>query len=351
MENDDTLGDDIVLETAPLGAQWPTLDPFLFCAHHNDAYPRGNGNLGPAASLDGRALGSDFAGLDGWNMYHGSHVPGFPQHPHRGFETVTYVRSGTIDHADSMGAAARFGVGDTQWLTAGSGIVHSEMFPMLSETSSNPLELFQIWLNLPTANKMVDPYFTMLWAEQLPIVHSAGATITVITGEHSGHKPPTPPNSWAANDDAEVAIWHVRLQQGGSATLPPTTSALTKRVVYCFDGGAVAVGPREIPSGNCAVVQSDVVCELRASDGPSECLVLQGRPIGEPIARYGPFVMNTKAEIQRAFDDYQRTSFGGWPWPSDDPTHGDRTIGRFARHPDGFVDEVTNLASAPTISK
>ena len=144
---------DPVRQTLELGAQWPTIDPFLFCAHHDDAYPAGNEQMGPAASLEGRDLGMDFAGRDGWRMYHGREVPGFPPHPHRGFETVTYVRKGFIDHADSLGAAARFGRGDVQWLTAGGGIQHSEMFPLLEREDPNPLELFQIWLNLPAVRQ------------------------------------------------------------------------------------------------------------------------------------------------------------------------------------------------------
>ena len=157
-----------ILEVAPLGFPWATLDPFLFCVHHDDAYPKGNELMGPDASLEGRALGQDFAGIDGWRMYHGDVVPGFPQHPHRGFETVTIARKGLIDHSDSLGATARFGRGDVQWLTAGGGIVHSEMFPLLDKSGPNPVELFQIWLNLPKADKMTDPYFTMLWADQIP---------------------------------------------------------------------------------------------------------------------------------------------------------------------------------------
>src|SRR3954454_19128777 len=156
-----SMADSDILAVVPLGFQWPTLDPFLFCVHHDDAYPAGNDKLGPVASLAGREIGMDFAGKDGWRMYHGDVVPGFPQHPHRGFETVTIVRRGLIDHSDSMGAAARYGRGDVQWLTAGKGIVHSEMFPLLDKGRGNPLELFQIWLNLPKASKMVNPYFSM----------------------------------------------------------------------------------------------------------------------------------------------------------------------------------------------
>src|SRR5437764_15482760 len=110
---------DPVLSMTPLGIPCETRDPFLACMHHDDRYPAGNERLGPAASLAGRNLGQDFQGKSGWNMYHGEVVPGFPQHPHRGFETVTIVRRGFIDHFDSLGATARYGQGDVQWRTAG----------------------------------------------------------------------------------------------------------------------------------------------------------------------------------------------------------------------------------------
>src|ERR1044071_4479710 len=125
---------DAHLRLDPLGFAGPAPGPFLMCVPHEDASPAGNDDLGPAASLAGRDIGQDFAGKDGWRMYHGETVPGFPGHPHRGFETVTIVRRGLIDHSDSLGAAARFGLGDVQWLTAGKGIVHSEMFPLLDKS-------------------------------------------------------------------------------------------------------------------------------------------------------------------------------------------------------------------------
>jgi redox-sensitive bicupin YhaK (pirin superfamily) len=118
--------------------------------------------MGPAASLAARDLGMDFAGADGWRMYHGSTVPGFPQHPHRGFETVTFVRQGYIDHSDSLGATARFGRGDVQWLTAGSGIVHSDA--LSRHRRAQPDRAVPDLANLPASDKMVEPYFTMLWA-------------------------------------------------------------------------------------------------------------------------------------------------------------------------------------------
>ena len=166
------MPDPIVLDISPLEARWQTLDPFLFCVHHDDTYPPGNEEMGPKASLAGRDIGQDFSGQDGWSMYHGDRVPGFPQHPHRGFETVTIARHGFVDHSDSLGASARFGEGDLQWMTAGCGIVHSEMFPLVHQDQENRTELFQIWLNLPSRSKMVEPYFSMFWRDGIP-AHTA----------------------------------------------------------------------------------------------------------------------------------------------------------------------------------
>lgn len=331
--------DDAVLQTVPLGPQWPTVDPFLFCAHHLDAYPAGDAELGPAASLDGRELGSDFAGIDGWNMYHGDTVPGFPVHPHRGFETVTYVRSGIVDHADSLGATARFGRGDVQWLTAGAGIQHTEMFPLLDTDEPNPLELFQIWLNLPANDKLVDAHFTMFWDRDVPKLHVGGATVTVIAGALPGvDAPPSPPpSSWASRPDADVAIWHLQIEPGGSWTMPPAPAGVV-RTLYVFDGTSLRIGGHGSPieRGTGVLVSSDRDLDLASDDGV-DVLVLAGRPIGESVARYGPFVMNTEDEIRQAFRDYQETRFGGWPWESDDPHHGP-SAPRFARHADGRVE-------------
>ncbi len=326
----------------PLGPQWPTIDPFLFCAHHDDAYPPGDGSLAPTASLEGRAIGQDFSGKDGWSMYHGATIPGFPQHPHRGFETITFCRKGHIDHSDSLGATARFGRGDVQWMTAGSGVVHAEMFPLLHTDEGNHTELFQVWLNLPAADKMVDPYFTMFWAEDIPQVDLGnGGRMTVIAGEFDGHTPPTPPpNSWASRSEAGLAFWHIVLPPGASWTLPATEPD-RGRILYLFEGDELTVAGDPVAGSNGMVLQPDMDIPLVAGATGIECLLLQGRPIGEPVAQYGPFVMNNRAEIQQAFDDYQRTQFGGWPWPNDDPTHAPEQ-GRFAIHADGRTESPTH---------
>jgi hypothetical protein len=336
---------DAVLQTFPLGPQWPTIDPFLFVAHHHDHYPKGNGSLAPDAPLDGRSIGQDFSGKDGWSMYHGSDVPGFPQHPHRGFETVTYVRHGLIDHADSLGATARFGRGDTQWMTAGAGVQHAEMFPLVDTERDNPTELFQIWLNLPAADKMVDPYFTMLWSEHTPrVIHrddeGRETEITVIAGRlGEAEGSPPPPDSWAAKAEADVAIWHIRLGADARWTLPAAAGGSTQRVLYAFEGSSLTIGEHEpLPAGTGAHIRATHDLELVAGTEGIECMLLQGRPLGEPVARYGPFVMNTEEQIQQAFADYQATRFGGWPWSSPAPDHGP-DADRFAVHADGRREE------------
>lgn len=324
---------------------FPTSDPFLFCANHRDDYPAGNGEFGPAASLQGRLLGRDFDEASAWRMYHGEVVPGFPRHPHRGFETVTVVRTGLLDHADSMGAAARYGGGDVQWLTAGGGIQHAEMFPLLRADADNPLELFQIWLNLPASDKMVAPYFTMLWNERIPRVvvpDEAGriAEVTVAAGGLLGQSPPPPPpNSWAARPEAEVAIWSVRMEPGAAFAFP-AVSAGVERSLYLHRGAGARVGAREVANLHRVEFDGAGPIEVVAGAEEVEILLLQGRPIGEPVARRGPFVMNTQAEIQQAYRDYQATGFGGWPWPGDDPVHGAEPR-RFARHIDGRTETPT----------
>ncbi|WP_395704213.1 pirin family protein [Aquabacterium sp.] len=337
----------MILATAPLAMPWPTLDPFLFCVHHDDRYPRGNGRYGPAAALAGRQMGSDFSRRDGWSMYHGLEVPGFPAHPHRGFETVTLVRRGRIDHSDSLGAAARFGDGDVQWLTAGRGIVHAEMFPLLSEAQDNPLDLFQIWLNLPARSKMCAPYFSMLWAEQIPrfsIADAGGARteVTVVAGRLPGLQPagqpaltplPPPPDSWASDAQSDLAIVTLALDPGARIVLPPAQGAQTRRVAYFFAGERLQVAGRDLTEH--VAIEVDAAQPLAlANTGAQrvELLLLQGRPIGEPVAQHGPFVMNTEQQIHEAFADYQRTRFGGWPWPSEAPVHG-ADAARFARGP------------------
>jgi redox-sensitive bicupin YhaK (pirin superfamily) len=218
------------------------------------------------------------------------------------------------------------------------------MFPLLERDKPNPLELFQIWLNLPAADKMVDPHFAMLWSHDMPTVtftDEAQRTtdVTLIAGTLAGKTaPPPPPRSWAARPDTDVAIWTIRMDAGAKWTLPPA-HADSNRTLYFFKGTSMRVAGEEQKAHAAIAVESDVAIELEAGETACELLVLQGRPIDEPVVQHGPFVMNTPEEIHNAMLDYRRTRFGKWPWPSDAPVHA-REEGRFARHADGRVERI-----------
>lgn len=344
---DQPLTDARVASTFALAGNTPfkTFDPFLFCVHHRDDYPRSNGRFGPAVPLSGRDLGQDFSSKDGFSMYHGLEVPGFPRHPHRGFETVTVVRKGRLDHSDSLGARARYGDGDVQWLTAGSGIEHAEMFPLLSERAENPLDLFQIWLNLPARSKFAPPAFSMLWAATIPereLLDKEGrrTRLSVRGGRFLGLAAPgTPPHSWAADPNGDVAIVTLDLDPGASFRLPAALPGVG-RALYAISGEKIELGATTITAGQGARLDSHLPITLRGGALRAELLLLQGRPIGEPIKKRGPFVMNTEAELRQAFLDYRETQFGGWPWESAGPVHG-ADPARFASRPGGPIEYPT----------
>jgi redox-sensitive bicupin YhaK (pirin superfamily) len=331
-----------ILRVKPLGFQWETADPFLFCVHHEDKYPKGNEKMGPAGTLEGRYLGQDFIVKDGYRMYHGMEVPGFPGHPHRGFETITVVREGLVDHADSMGSAGRYGNGDVQWMTAGKGVQHSEMFPLIHTDKENPLELFQIWLNLPRKSKMVNPHFKMIWNDSVPRMTESDSNgnkteIEVLVGKLKSHSAPdSPPDSWAANPNNEVGIFNIQLEPHATWEIPAASAGIN-RTIYYYEGEGLSIETMIVPAYHAVEVDATQPVFVANGNLTSKILVLQGRPINEPVVQHGPFVMNTKEEIYQAFDDYQRTQFGGWPWPKNDQVH-ERSSGRFAKHADGTVE-------------
>jgi len=331
-----------IRKVMPLGFMWPVLDPFIFCAHHLDLFPAGNDEMGPAASLEDRDLGQDFTIKDGWRMYHGETVPGFPAHPHRGFETVTIVKEGLVDHADSHGQAGRYGYGDVQWMTAGSGLQHSEMFPLLNREGENPAELFQVWLNLPKAKKLVEPHFKMLWSEDIPVYkvtdeNGKSTEINVIAGIIGEVTPPLPaPDSWAADTENEVAIWTIKMEADAHLKLPAASNKVN-RTLYFYRGSTIRIDETEIPVYKAVDLKPDEELLIVNGDSFSYFLMLQGKPINEPVVQYGPFVMNSEAEIQQAFTDFRRTEFGGWPWLHHDHVH-PRARGRFAKYVDGTED-------------
>jgi redox-sensitive bicupin YhaK (pirin superfamily) len=325
------------MKTFHIGFPWQTFDPFLFCAHHQDVYPSGNEQLGiDRDQLGGRALGSDFEKKDGFRMYHGKQIPGFPYHPHCGFETITLVTEGFIDHSDSLGAAARFGEGDVQWMTAGSGVQHSEMFPMLQSNNENRLELFQIWLNLPARSKQVDAHFEMIWADEIPQWKTNGVFTRLIYGKIDEHKQSMcPPNSWAADHRNHLQLVQYILDPGATLQLPGTDGPLN-RALYQYKGSS-EINEQAFKEGTGVFIEEqEKLTIINCSESPVYFILMQGKPIGEPVAKYGPFVMNTSQEIEQVIQNYRRTEFGGWPWPTAEHVHG-AGHGRFAQYPDGYI--------------
>jgi len=336
----------IIYNIKPLGFNWQTSDPFLFCVHHLDGYPAGNDQLGPAASLEGRNMGQDFTTRDGWRMYHGKSIPGFPAHPHRGFETITLVLEGYVDHSDSHGACGRYGHGDVQWMTAGSGLQHAEMFPLLRRDKPNPLELFQIWLNLPRDRKFSKPHYKMLWAEDIPVhteqdSNGKSTEITVVAGSIGDiTAPPPAPDSWAADPANEVGIWLVKMEANAVWTLPLAEPEVN-RSLYFYKGSHIHIAGINVEPDHSADLAADQPTIVENGSQEAYILLLQGEPIDEPVIQHGPFVMSRVEEIKQAFEDYRKTQFGGWPWPQYDHVH-HRQAGRFAKYADGREEYKSN---------
>src|ERR1044072_6369192 len=255
-------------------------DPFLLIDH-----------LGPVQLKDGAALGAH-------------------DHPHRGFESVTYVLAGENEHRDSFGNADVLRPGDVQWMTAGGGVIHSEMPTARFHSEGGVQEGFQIWVNLPAVDKMMTPRYQTLRADDIPRATSADGRVAVrvIAGESLGH---------AARIDTRVPIQmlHFAIQPGGSIT--QSVPAEQNGLIYVFKGAArIGSEQREVREGQAALLASGGSVEIgvaAAAKVAAELLLLSGKPLNEPVARYGPFVMNTREQIEQAFRDYQNGRFGVIP--------------------------------------
>jgi redox-sensitive bicupin YhaK (pirin superfamily) len=254
-------------------AALPMVDPFLLLDE-----------MGPVEHAPGEAMGAS-------------------DHPHRGFETVTYVLDGEMEHRDSAGNAGSIGAGDVQWMTAGSGVVHSEKPSDAFLARGGRMHGFQLWVNLPRADKMTAPRYQDLRADAFPKVERDGVRATVIAGDAFGVHGP-------ADTHVPITYVHVHLDAGAATEVDVPNDA--NAFVYAFAGsGAVGADGRLLGDGQAAVLGAGDVIEVRASNGePLDVLVLAGAPLREPVVRYGPFVMNTKQEIVDAVDDYQAGRMG-----------------------------------------
>ena len=328
------MENNVIYNITPIEFRLDLKDPFLFTAHHVDHFPAANEDMGPAfePTID-----------EPYRMYYGDIVPGFPEHPHTGFETITLVESGFVDHFDSLGNGGRYAAGDVQWLSTGNGIEHCEMFPLIHQDKPNTFELFQIWFNSSAEQKKQDPAYKMMWREHIPHVtlkdsHENNIDIRVISGEFNGKDAiPRPAHSWAAAKENNVNIYMMTLDAHAEIVMPATTPTST-RFAYFYQGTTLNVEGETVQFRHLIELKSDTEIHLTAGDHEARILWLEGEPIGEPVAMRGPFVLNSDQELSDAFRRYRATHFGDWPWSSSAPVF-KREQPRFASYNAGEIKE------------
>jgi redox-sensitive bicupin YhaK (pirin superfamily) len=260
----------------PVGAL-EQIDPFLLLDH-----------MGPIDYAPGRAKGA-------------------PDHPHRGFETVTYLLEGEMEHEDSAGNRGALRTGDVQWMTAGAGVVHSEMPSRRMQTEGGRLHGFQIWVNLPAADKMVAPRYQEVPAASIPevVLDDGRVTARLVAGSAFGHE-------GAVDTHTPIEYFHLTVRPGGSVEVPGPEAM--NAMVYVISGRGRVAGTTTASEAQLVVLERDgdaftIDVDDDATE-PFDVLVLAGHPIGEPVARYGPFVMNTRAELAQAVDDFNNGRLG-----------------------------------------
>ena len=223
------------------------------------------------------------------------YIAGFPPHPHRGFETITYMLNGKFTHKDSAGNEGHLSDGGVQWMTAGRGVVHSEM----PEQSEGLMRGFQLWLNLPKEKKMIDPSYHDIQADKIPLVSLENAKVKVISGKFQSTKGPGRPHTG-------VLYLDVHLNKSSSISIPINEN--WNAFIYVYEGEIES--NLSVPKGNLAVLDTDGIFECRSISSDTKFILAAGEPLNEPVARGGPFVMNTKGEVLQAFDDYQSGKLG-----------------------------------------
>ena len=233
--------------------------------------------------------------LDAFGSERGTdYIAGFPEHPHRGFETVTYMLAGRMRHRDNQGNSGLLVAGGAQWMTAGAGLIHSEM----PEQSDGEMRGFQLWVNLPATHKMIAPRYQDIAPEQIPVLTpAAGASVRLIAGEVFGARGPV--------QGILTQPLFVDIALAASATLTLTLPAAHTAFVHAFEGAGMQVGDTWLAAQELGVLGAGEQIELRAADAPTRLILVAAAPLHEPVARYGPFVMNTRAQIEQAVADFR----------------------------------------------
>jgi hypothetical protein len=240
-------------------------------------------------------LMSPFLLLDemGPMVYGPGEAIGAPSHPHRGFETVTYMLEGEMEHEDSAGNSGKISAGDVQWMTAGRGVIHSELPSEKMLKEGGLMHGFQIWVNLPAKDKMIAPRYQEISASLSPSVESDGIWARVVAGECLGV---------SSIIDTVIPIVYIHVKFDAGTQLIQAIEKGLNGMIYVF-AGELEIGDKSVADGGLAILEDGDEVVITSKDG-AECLILAGPELNEPIARYGPFVMNTREEISQAIDDY-----------------------------------------------
>jgi redox-sensitive bicupin YhaK (pirin superfamily) len=223
----------------------------------------------------------------------GEYIAGFPDHPHRGFVTLTYMLDGHMLHQDSMGNRGDLRAGGAQWMKAASGVIHSEM----PQQKNGLMRGFQLWINLPAAEKMSDPGYQEFSPEAIPEVHSGGQRVRVLSGEYGGQTGPV--------KDPHTQVLYLDVSLAANQTFTQPLDAALNAFVYVFEGAAL-LGGAALPQHGLALLGPGDALSISAGAQGARFILVAGRPLHEPIVQYGPFVMTTRGEIERAMQDYQQ---------------------------------------------
>ncbi len=326
-----------VSKTVLLNIHWGTEDPFTFVSHHFDNYPKGNAQLAPPLELiRGRNLGRDYQQRFGFRMYHGRVVPGFPMHAHWGYETITIAEKGFVDHFDTEMNYGRFGNGDVQWTLASSKYEHCEMYPLLDQENENPVQITQIVVNLPLERKNAGNRVNNIWAEDIPVIQGDGSRVTVFCGEYCGKSVYSPnEGSWAVAEN-RVRILRVELDAGSKLDLEPVDDSVIRNV-YQTEGKGSKMDGVEITEGTRLKIKTGFGFTIEAGKEPAVFWILEGKPIGQEMARFGPVILDNIDTVRAAMDDIRKNEFLEWKWGVMDVTN-PIDMGRELHRADGSVE-------------
>ena len=302
-----------VLREMVANLHWDLEDPFIFASHHFDLYPKGNERQAPPKEeIEKKDLGNDYHGLFGYRLYTSKLTPGFQLHSHWGYETVTYVPQGYVDHFDSLGNQGRYGYGDMQWITAGGLYSHCEMYPLAHQDRENPQLVTQIMINLPLSEKNTPPEVHTVWKEDLQEFEEDGCTFTLLAGSFRGRTARIPSQrSWAADPSHHVLILRVLMGPGTTLRLGPSDAK--HRNIYITDCRATVAG-KEYHEDTRLKLRPEASVEITMGEKESELWVLEGDPIGERQSRWGPVVLGTDSEVREANNVIRKKEGPEWQW-------------------------------------